>query len=126
MKLNILKEDSKIILYRPPIWKEIWIIPSMILMQMIYWYGKKWKKFYKFIWPSSHELYNEWDSWSEELWISADVFSDNLKKIWFKLWKNKNLINKEDALIIYYTDSNRLTYYELQLKNIEKLLDKCY
>jgi len=75
---------------------------------------------------SVHSKYKEWDSWSEELWISPDSFSDQLKKIWFKLWHNKNIISKEDALVLYYTDKERVTWYELQKNNVNKLLNGIY
>ena len=119
-----MQGEKNSIPYRPEIAREIWVIPAIILQQMIY--RRNWKKFYKFTEPAQHELYKEGDSWTEELWFTKFEFTNNLKKIAFKLWKNKNEIKKEDALIIYYTDSNRLTWYELNLDNISKLLEKCY
>jgi len=121
---NILQGEKNSIPYRPEIAREIWVIPAIILQQMIY--RRNWKKFYKFTEPCEHELYKPGDSWTEELWLTKFEFTNNLKKIGFKLWKTKNQIKKEDALIIYYTDSNRLTWYELNLDNIFKLLKKCY
>ncbi len=121
---NILKWEKNSIPYRPEVAKEIWVIPAIILQQMIYRWN--WEKFYKFIEPSKNEKYREWDSWTEELWLTKFEFTNNLKKIAFKLGKNKNEIKKEDALIIYYTDSNRLTWYDINLDNISKLLNKCY
>lgn len=110
--------------YRPWIAKIIWVIPAILLQQITY---RSWNwKFYKFTEPSKHELYREWDSWCEELWMKVDMFTDNLKKIGYKLWKTKNIIKKEDALVIYYTDSNRVTRYELQEHNSDKLLSIVY
>jgi len=121
---NLLKWEKNSIPYRPEVAREIWVVPAIILQQMIYRWS--WDKFYKFTEPSKSEKYREWDSWTEELWLTKFEFTNNLKKIWFKLWKTKNDIKKEDALIIYYTDSNRLTWYTLNLDNICDLLNKCY
>lgn len=124
MKINILKWESDSIPYRPQIAKEIWVIPAIILQQMIYRYN--WTKFYKFLEPSQNDKYITWDSWIEELRLSKFEFTNWLKKIWFKLWKSENIITKEEALIIYYTDNNRITRYDLNIDNIENLLNKCY
>lgn len=121
---NVLQGEKNSIPYRPEIAKKIWVVSAIILQQMIY--RRKWKKFYKFTEPAQHELYKEGDSWTEELWMNVKQFTNSLKKIAYKLWKTKNQIKKEDALIIYFTDSNRLTWYELNLDNIYKLLNSCY
>jgi len=121
---NILQWEKNSIPYRPEVAREIWVVSAIILQQMIY--RRNWKKFYKFTEPSKNEKYRGWDSWTEELWMNIKQFKNNLKKIAFKLGKTKNEIEKENALIIYYTDSNRLTWYELNLDNIYKLLNKCY
>jgi len=126
MSLSLLQEDVNIIPYRPNIAKVIGIIPSIILQQIIYYHWiMKWQ-FYKFTQPTDNKLYKEWDSWCETLWMWVDMFNDNLKRIWFKLWKTKNIINKEDAFVIYYTDSNRVTYYDINVNKIEELLSICY
>ena len=122
--LDILRGEKNSIPYRPEIAKEIWVISSIILQQMIYrWW--QWE-FYKFTWPCKHELYKEWDSWCEELWLSKFEFTNWLKKIAFKLWKTENTIIKEKALIIYYRNSNWLTFFKLQEDKINDLLNKCY
>jgi len=120
MLLEQLSEQQFSIPYRPNIAKKIWVIPAIILQQMIY-RGGKWK-FYKFTGNVKHKLYKNWDSWSEELWLTLKEFTYNLKKIAFKLWKTANTIKKENALIIYYKDNNNLTRYEIQKDNIEQFL----
>ena len=104
-----------------------WILSSIILQQAIYRSSKSWWKFYKFIDACNHNLYVEWDSWCEELWMTDKEFKTALKKIAFKRWKTKNVISKEDAFIIYYTDSNNMTRYEVNIQKVaEVLTDKHY
>lgn len=117
--LEILAYDKDIILYRPELNKLTGSVTATILLQqMIYWWSKNdRKKFYKFKNPpTSEELlqyYHKGDSWCEELGITSKVFDNAIKKIGFKLGKSKNIISKEEAYVIYYTDSSRLTWYEL-------------
>lgn len=124
MIINILKDEKNSIPYRPIFAKEIWVISAIILQQMIYRFN--WTKFYKFIEPCKNELYREWDSWTEELWLSKFEFTNWLKKIWFKLGQFENVITKDEAIVIYYTDNNRVTWYDLNLDNLEKFINKCY
>ncbi|MDD3807375.1 MAG: DNA adenine methylase [Candidatus Marinimicrobia bacterium] len=44
-----------------------------------------------------------------------------IKVIGFKLGKTKNLIKKEDALVIYYTDKDGLTWYSLNEERLANL-----
>lgn len=104
-------------------WSVIWAI---ILHQIVYWDDKMWWEFYKFITPPSNvewlrkDKYKVWDSRVEEIWISRDVFTSALKRFSYKLGKSKNIIRKDEALVTYYTDSNRITHYKLNRDMLNK------
>lgn len=123
--VSLLNDRENKIIYDKNLRNITWSLTSAILLQqIIYWSEKtKWEKFFKFIEPCNHELYKEWDSWCEELWFSRKEFDWAIKKIWFKLWKNnKNQMDKENAIIIYYTDSSRITWYSINYELLNNLL----
>lgn len=121
--ISLLNDRQNKIIYDKNLRQITWSITSAILLQqMIYWSErKKWQEFYKFRTKCSHPLYEEGDSWCEELWFDEYEFDTALKNIWYKLWKTKNKISKKNALIIYRYSKEKLTYYNL---NKEVLNDK--
>lgn len=136
--LKLLSEDHETIPYRKKLnaLTNRCIPATILLQQIIYWWFKNGrKKFYKFRGTTpetaiskqkdkavdiKHPLYKRGDSWCEELDITRKEFDRAIKKIGFKLGKTKNLIKKEDAYVIYYTDKDGLTWYSLN----EALLSK--
>lgn len=103
------------------------VISTIILSQIIYWWKKAERsKFYKFKEACSHPMYKHGDSWCEELGLTREEFDSGIKKICFKLGKNKNIIKKEDAIILSYTDSQRLTWYEVNEDLLSKVVSQLY
>lgn len=124
--LEILTQNKNILLYRPELNALTNYIPATILLERIiyHWFINDRQKFYKFKVPpeTEHKLYRAGDSWCEELGFTPKVFDKAIKTIGFKLGKTKNLIKKSEAFVIYYTDRERLTWYELNEKLVTKLI----
>lgn len=102
---------------------------AILLKQIIYWQSKSKNKnneFYKFMNPCTHKCYNEGDSRCEELGLSDTEFETAIKSIGFKRWKTKNLLTKEQAPVQYYTDADRMTWYEFQPDVFNKLVKAFY
>lgn len=136
--LSILAEDRRLITYRPSL-RAIGktVVGTIVLQQIIYWADKKkGEKFYKFGSPCSNALYNEGDSWEEEVGISAKELSTALKQFAFKLGsKSKKACadkgldyaeERESHVVTYYTDANRVTWYMLNADLLSKLLVGVY
>ena len=101
---------------------------SILLQQILYWWGKcEGKPFYKFRAPAEHDRYKAGDSWTEELGFTGYQFDKALKSIGVKITKGISLnemINK--ALVIYWTDSNRLTWYKVNQDDTYALIGMAY
>lgn len=129
--LAVLAEDREVISYRKGLRKITGSVTSAILLQqIIYWASKKeWKPFYKFRGPCSHKLYQQGDSWLEELGFTGPEFDNAIEKIGTKVVKGmskREAYQKQDktGLVIYWTDKSRLTWYHLNtdlLGNLGKL-----
>ncbi|MFZ2193162.1 MAG: hypothetical protein WAV31_02875 [Candidatus Moraniibacteriota bacterium] len=126
--LDIIAEDCSLITYRPSLNKITGSVTSTILLQQAlhYWKNIGKKKFYKFKEPCNHKKYKQGDSWVETLGFTTKEFDGALKRIAFKKGKTKNVISKENALIIYYRDKDGLTWYEPQEEKIKELLGRIY
>jgi len=91
------------------------IIASLALQQFIYWGSKNnYEEFYKFIEPCDNNLYNEGDSWTEELGISKKQFANA-----FKILKQKGVVSKR-------TNMMRVTYYTVHYDALDELLKEAY
>lgn len=113
--LQLLAADKEILLYRKElnqITKKV--TATILLQQMIYWYTKSGGAFYKFIKPCSHRLYELGDSWCEELGFSEKEFNTAIT-----ILKNLGVASSK-------TDMTRLTYYNLDLNILRKLLNGIY
>jgi len=113
--LQLLATDKEILLYRKElnqITKKV--TATILLQQMIYWYTKSGGAFYKFIKPCSHRLYDLGDSWCEELGFSEKEF-----KTAITILKNLGVASSK-------TDMTRVTYYDLDLTILRKLLNGVY
>ncbi len=126
--VDIIGSDRNIIPYRPELRKIAGTINATILLQQMIYYcsGSKDNKFYKFRAPCSHENYRDGDSWTEKLGFSLDEFDSALSKIAFKLGNCKNKLSKEEALVHYYTDKQRYTWYSVNMEQLEKQLSSLY
>jgi len=126
--LGIFADDKSLINYRPALNKITGSVLSTILLsQVLYWWKKKGgKEFYKFRDKCNHALYNEGDSWCEELGFSVKEFDNAIKRIGFKLGKTENRIKKEEAFITYYRDSQGVTWYNVNADYLEKRINGIY
>ncbi len=126
--IDMIGTDRNIIPYRPELRKIAGTINATILLQQMIYYcsGSKDNKFYKFRAPCSHENYRDGDSWTEKLGFSLDEFDSALSKIGFKLGNCKSKLSKEVALVHYYTDKQRYTWYSVNMEQLEKQLSSLY
>lgn len=126
--LGIIADDRSLITYRPALNKITGSVLSTILLQQaLYWWKKSGKKrFYKFKDKCNHALYIEGDSWCEELGFTLREFDSALKRIGFKLGKTDNKIKKEEAFIIYFRDSQDVTWYDINAGYLQKSINCIY
>lgn len=113
--LQLLAADKEILLYRKElnqITKKV--TATILLQQMIYWYTKSDGAFYKFIKPCPHKLYQHGDSWCEELGFSEKEFNTAMT------------ILKKLGVASSKTDMTRVTYYDLDVPILRKLLNGVY
>ena len=119
--------------YRPDVNAKIGHVTSTILLQQIYFWWKVngERAFYKFQSPCSHDLYKEGDSWDEELGFGPSEFITARKKIATKITRgtSKTKVLDQDkltSLVIYWTDSGRVTWYEINKDLYHKLIGESY
>ena len=106
-----------------------WATASILLQQVIYWSSRS-NPFYKFQAPCNHELYSLGDSWQEELGFSRSEFEKAIKCIGTRINKGdkKSEIAARDvpqSMILYWTDRNRVTWWELNVPLVTKMVEKC-
>jgi hypothetical protein len=90
------------------------VLATMLLQQILWRYKQNNKMpFYKFKEPCTHKLYRENDSWTEELGFSRREFDTALKRIGQKV--NRLASRDDTALVYYWNDITRLTWYEPNL-----------
>jgi hypothetical protein len=125
--LAILAEDRKVILFRPRINAVIGRATATILLQQIYfrWMANKRKPFFKFARPCSHNLYKQGDSFTEELAFTRHEF-EGARKVIGKRIKNGEERQDEDALVFYWIDANRKTWYAINERAYLKMIDQAY
>lgn len=108
------------------------VTASILLQQIAYWWEVQGRKpFYKFRAKCSADRYHEGDSWTEELGFSSDEFDTALRTIGTKITKGTSksaaLASREvDHMVIYWTDSNHLTWYQLNEEAFYPLVDRLY
>lgn len=114
--LNLLADDKKLIIYRAELNNITGSVTATILLQqMLYWYKtNNYKKFYKFKDSCNHSQYKRGDSWLEELGFSRREFDTALKKL------------EDKGLVSHKTNSNRLTFYDIDIKKLDIELEKTY
>ena len=122
---RLMAEDKEMIAYRPKLNRITGsVLASVLLQQANYRFVNNGEQpFYKFRAPCKHALYRPGDSWTEELGFSGDEFDSALKRIGTKIvagTSKAEALKKTDptGLVLYWTDSNRVTWY---LVNVELL-----
>lgn len=130
---GLLADDRDIVTYRKKLNKITGSVTATILLQQLIYWAKKsnGKPFYKFRKECKHAHYKPGDSWTEELGFTLSEFDTALSKIGTKITKG---VSKFDALkgetakslVIYWTDSNRMTWYLLNTELLGKLTIPIY
>lgn len=127
--LDIFAEDRSVITYRPR-WNQLTgsLTATILLQQMLYWWYKSGRKpFYKFFAPCKHRAYREGDSWQEELGFTKHELETAIKKIAKKVTTG---VSKTEALknhlVIYWTDRNRMTWYQVNEEFLRQKLVALY
>jgi len=124
--LKIFANDQRMILYRPE-WRTFTgsVTATILLQQILFRWDKNDRKpFYKFKEPCGHDLYRPGDSWTEELGFSRKEFDSALKKIGTK--RTKKTEGPTTSIVEYWTDINRITYYNINPGVLQDELDKLY
>lgn len=123
---NLLAKDKQMVAYRPEFRSLTGSVTSAILLQQIFyrWSQVGQKPFYKFKAPCNHPSYKDGDSWTEELGFSSGEFDTALSRIAVKVKKNGD--RPGSALVWYYVDNNRMTFYEINESAFLDALEKIY
>lgn len=150
--LNILAEDKFSISYRPRFAALTDSALSAILLQQVihWWKVKDNTPFYKFRAPCSHSKYQENQSWCEELAWNKYEFDNALKVIATKITKGvkkQDILNTDipkraegesdqdfavrlaaalKCMVIYWTDSSRITWYQVNENLLGKFVGQIY
>jgi len=127
---ELLGLQRNAILYRPILAKITGRVTAAILLQQVIQYasGKGYRPFYKYRAPCPQaDVYREGDSWLERLQFSPAEFDCARRTIGTKITKGmskrKALMGTEiKNLVIYWTDSERVTWYLLNVHLLESLL----
>jgi len=121
--------DKRSIPYRPEYNAITGSVRASILMQqMWYWWDKSnHHPFYKYRAPCAAASYREGDSWTEELGFTPYQFDSALRSIATKITTgdSKTALLKV-SLVVYWTDSDRKTWYEVNESLYCKLVGLAY
>lgn len=109
------------------------VTAAILLQQVSYWWEHCGRRpFYKFREPCEHDWYKQDQSWTEELGFSGAEFDTALKTIGTKITTGVSKsgafrdTRKIESLVIYWTDSNRVTWYQLNEPFFYALLGFAY
>lgn len=108
------------------------ITASILLQQFIYRFSRNgFKKFYKFKNVCGHTLYTDGDDWLDELGFTRAEFDTALSKIATKVKtgvSKSDVMNRRDvkSMIVYWTDSDRVTWYDINIEAITSVLLPLY
>lgn len=135
---------ERAILYRPRLKLLTNNINAAILLSQInyWWFERKQTVFYKFAAPCGHRLYKPGDSWQEELAFTRTELETALKHIGSKIRPNVDTAELRDVygslydgtgelppverIVLYWRDSDNVTWYELNTELQEAHLDRTY
>ncbi len=126
---KMLAGQYRAISYRPELVEIAGSVTSAILLQQItYWASRSgWQAFFKFRSKCAHDDYRLGDSWTEELAFSGHEFDAALRKIATKVTTGKSKTDAlQYALVVYWTDSSRKTFYLLNWALLEERLGEVY
>jgi hypothetical protein len=149
---NAIAGDGRFIVVRPELVKHFGSANvTMLFSRLLFWADvSKGAPFYKFKEPCGHELYREGDSWTEELGLEHRAIKTALDKIGYKKGeasrkkiaadiakvkgaeataedvKREEKSRISEALVTYYTDRDRVTWYEVNMVAVSKVLDRVY
>lgn len=110
-------------------------VTGAILLQQMMFRAQhmNWQPFYKFKEPCAHEQYHDGDSWTEELGFSRREFDSALERIATKTTRaNKDSLlaslpdNQSTSLVVYWTDMNRLTWYQINVRALNVLFEQTF
>jgi len=113
--LELLTEDRKGILYRPRMNAITGSITASIFLQQTFymWKANGRKPFLKFNAPCDHAMYRPGKSWQEEVGMSRRELESAREQIAEKIHKKDWPVENGTALVYYWTDANRVTWYAL-------------
>jgi hypothetical protein len=129
---RLIAEDKEKISYRPTLRKIGKSISGTILLAQIFYWDKKTAEkgkdsFYKFIEPCEHPKYNKGDSWCEELNWTKKEFVGARDQFAIKITsKNKDSEEVKNALVTYKVDINRCTWWTVNRKKVNQVLEEAY
>jgi len=140
---RLFSDEKRKIAYRPALARRLGnIVSAIFLQQVVYWWdGRGEKEFYKFISPCDHKAYKKGDSWREELMFTRREIELALETVATRLSKDKLVdgkvvkgISKTAALrgsdlknlVIYRSDSNRVTWWTLNDRLLNEFLADIY
>ena len=88
---------------------------AIFLSKVAYWWFANGRKpFYKFNAPCSHDLCRAGDTWLDELPFGRDAFERARSRVAVKVTTGTSKKEvRATGIILYWTDSNRVTWYEL-------------
>lgn len=91
------------------------VLASLLLRQIVYrWENNARQPFYKFSAPCQHPAYRTGDSWQEELGFSRTEFETARRRLGGKIRQGAGKARlRLENLVLYWTDRERLTWYEL-------------
>ena len=98
---DFVQSDKNILIYRPEFNKITGSVTATILLQQIIYRLQDNESFFKFKEPCEHELYEEGDSWCEELGFTRREFDSALSTL-----KNLGIVKTKMTM-------TRLTYYSI-------------
>jgi hypothetical protein len=147
---KVIAEDKRAVAYRPILAKLTGSATAAVLLQQILFHfdNRDNQPFYKFKQPcESCELYREGDSWCEELGFTRSEFDTALDKIGTKVTQGRSkktllswslplrehwidddrgygasLVIAIQHLVIYWTDSSRVTWYQVNTELLNQIL----
>lgn len=127
--IGLLTEDREKIPYRPQLAKRLGVTSAILLQQIIYWWDKNDRRpFYKFKQPCGHKLYQEGDSWCEELAFTRREFDTALRCIATRKAAQTTLeqARQEGKPVVYWTDRGRVTHYMVNVSALMDILRQAY